>query len=167
MSITPVKVGSVVTALGGVAVVTLLASCGDSGSTSVEPTLTSLWDNYFNGCALNCHSPGVTSTVPTGPDLSTKQKFYDNLVNKTVNNDYPLWIATRTGTCNAVRFIMPGSANDSTVAASLIDSISSTVATTYNCDTAYNLHVVNRVDLGDSEIRNALVEWIDQGASNN
>ncbi len=133
----------------------------------VEPTFASLWDKSFSGCGLNCHlpSPGVSDGTQNGPDLSSQEKFYSNLVNKTVNDDYPEW--ERGGDCNDVKFIAPGDANQSTVAASLIQSVSDTLGASDNCATSFNLHEVGKATITNKDIQTALIDWINNGAENN
>lgn len=140
---------------------------GDGGSPSVEPTLTSLWDNLLTGCGVNCHSPNAADGSELGPDMSTKANFYANVVGKSVTNDYPNWAALKTGDCNNVNFIMPGNANESTLAAALILSISDSLAAAQSCTTAYNYHDVNSQAISDDELKNALINWINNGAQNN
>ncbi len=122
---------------------------GCSNSDKVEPTLGSLWDNTFKSCGLNCHS--ADGTVPYGPDLTTKEKFRANLLAKTVDNDYPDWITlgAKTSDCNDTPFTTASDANHSTLAASLIQSVSDSLSAEKNCNTAYNIHEVNKVTIND------------------
>ena len=100
-----------------------------------------------------------------GPDLSTKANFYTNLVNKSAS-DYPTW--EKLSDCNSVYFITPGSANGSSLAAALIQSISDTFPMDHSCTTtAYNVHDVNNQAISDNELKNALITWINNGAQNN
>ncbi len=136
---------------------------GDSPPPSIQPTLTSLWDNLFTGCGVNCHTSTAADGTQFGPDLSTKTNFYTNLFNKSAV-DYPQWL--RTSDCN-VKFITPGDANESTLAAALILSVSDTLAKAHNCVTAYNIHDVNNTAISDNALKNALITWINNGAQNN
>ena len=141
----------------------MVFGCGDSNK--VEPTLTSLWDNELKDCGLNCHSPDASDGTENGPDLTTKDNFYNNLVGKNVINDYPSWV--RGGNCDSVNFITAGNANQSTVTASLIQSYSDNLGAAENCVTSFNEHVDKNVSITDQATQDALVEWINNGAQNN
>ena len=142
-----------------------LAGCSDSSDDSnITPTYSSLWDSTFSSCGVNCHSPSAADGTENGPDLSSKGSFYANLIGKTVNKDYPDWAAVKNGDCNDIPFIQPGDAAGSTVVTSLIESYS---VNQTSCTSSYNLHVVEHVEITDSEIQNALVDWITEGAANN
>lgn len=84
-----------------------------------------------------------------------------------MNNDYSSWAKVKNGDCNSVSFITPGSANDSTLAAALIQTVSDTLVGNYGCVTAYNEHVVNQMAISDNATQNALITWINNGAKNN
>jgi hypothetical protein len=147
-------------------------ACSDDGGDSppppsVQPTFTSLWDNLFTGCGVNCHSPSASDFTNLGPDMSTKAGFYSNVVGKSVNVDYPLWATQKGGDCNDVNFITPNNADESTLAAALILSVSDTLAGNHNCVTAYNEHVVNKQSINDTALKNALITWINDGAKDN
>jgi hypothetical protein len=149
---------------------TLMFGCGGEGSDSqspVEPTYTSLWDHLFSGCGVNCHGPDSSDGTQFGPDLTSKNSFLDNTKDMNVNIDFLAWASVKTGDCNDVNFITPGNADQSTVAASLIQSISDRLAASDNCVTSFNLHEVNRVTITDQAVENALVTWINNGAQNN
>ena len=139
----------------------MVFGCGSNNK--VEPTLTSLWDNEFNTCGVNCHSPAASDGTENGPDLTTQANFYNNLVGKGAGN-YPNWL--KTSDCN-VDFITPGNADESSMVASLIQSYSDSLAANHNCVTAYNLHLVNHITISDLDLQNALVIWINNGAQNN
>ena len=138
-------------------------SSSDNGG-SVQPTLTSLWDNYFDGCALNCHSPTGALDLQKGPDLSTKNSFYLGLVNKNID-DYPEW--NKASNCDSVSFITPNNANQSSMAASLILSVSDTLEGNVNCTSSYGLHAFEQIAFPNQEIADALIAWINNGAQNN
>ncbi len=149
--------------VAALAVGLVLAGCTDSSDDGgVKATYSSLWDSTFNSCGVICHSPAAANGTQNGPDLSSKSSFYANLVGKTVNNDYPNWV--KSGNCNDIPFIKPGDAAGSTVVASLIESYSINQT---SCVSSYNLHVVENVEITDSQIQNALVQWINDGAANN
>ena len=168
--------------VAALAVSLVLASCGDSGSgdqqsggsnggaggggngSGVQATYSNLWNSTFSSCGVNCHSPSAADGTENGPDLSSKGGFYANLVGKTVNKDYPDWANFKNGNCNDIPFIQPGDAAGSTVVTSLIESYS---VNQTSCTSSYNLHVVEHVEITDSEIQNALVDWITEGAANN
>lgn len=160
----------VIRLVGVVFICSLMFACGDSGddeSSSLQPTLTSLWDNLLTGCGVNCHSPNAADGSELGPDMSTKANFYANVVGKSVTADYPNWAGLKTGDCNNINFITPGNANESTLTAALILSISDSLATAQSCVTAYNFHDVNNQAISDQELQNALITWINNGAQNN
>lgn len=136
----------------------------DSPPPGVQPTLTSLWDSLFTGCGVNCHSANAADGTQNGPDLSTKANFYANLVSKSAS-DYQAWL--KASNCNSVDFITPGNANESSMAAALILSVSDTLAAAQNCVTAYNEHEVNNQTISDSALKNAVITWINDGAQNN
>lgn len=143
-----------------------LISCSEDAE--VEPTFSSLWENKFNSCGnVTCHSAAASNGTELGPDLSSKSNFYNNLVNKNVAADFPDWAAVRTGSCDSVDFIEPNNANQSTVVGSLVESVSDTLAANFNCTTAYNLHVVEKVHITDSKLQDALIQWVNDGAQNN
>jgi hypothetical protein len=146
---------------------TFMFGCGGGGSQSVEPTFTSLWDHLFSGCGVNCHGPGSSDGTQYGPDLTSMNSFLANTINRNVNTDFPAWASVKTGDCNNVNFITPGNADRSTVAASLIQSISDRLTASDDCNTSFNLHEVNRVTITDQAVANALVDWINNGAQNN
>ncbi len=147
-------------------VVSVVAGCSDTLTGKVEPTYTSLWDNLFNGCGVNCHSPSASDGTEAGPDMSSKSAFYNNLVGKSVSVDYASWASVRTGNCNSAKFIAAGNANASTVAASLIQSVSDTLSANQSCVTAYSVHEADKVTLSDADLISALQDWINQGAAN-
>jgi hypothetical protein len=145
---------------------TLMIGCGGDES-AVEPTFTSLWDHLFSGCGVNCHGTDSSDGTENGPDLTSMNSFLANTINRNVNTNYPAWANFKTGDCNDVNFITPGNADQSTVAASLIQSISDRLAASDDCVTSFNLHEVNRVTITDQAVANALVDWINNGARNN
>ena len=120
-----------------------------------------VWENHLKGCSLNCHSPDGTES--SGPDMSTQDKFYANVVGKTVDNDYPDWAATRTGDCNDVPLIKPGDADNSLVVASLIQSVAEAMAAANNCTSAINIHTTNNITSTKASLID-LIEWINDGA---
>lgn len=139
----------------------LITSCAKK-----DPTFTDLWNNRFNQCGVSCHSGAIDGTTDKGPVLTTKTEFYNNLVNKNVTTDYPDWVSELTGNCNSVNFITPGDANQSTLAASLIQSVSTALSTSNNsCDTSYNVHSQVQVTISDSTASD-LIKWINAGAKN-
>jgi hypothetical protein len=143
----------------------LVFGCSDNNK--VEPTLTSLWDNEFNGCGVICHSPNASDGTELGPDLTTKDNFYNNLVGKNVFNDYPNWASRRVGNCDNVNFITPGNADQSTLTSTLIESYSVSLADSQMCDTTFSVHADIGNDISDKATQDALVEWINNGAQNN
>jgi hypothetical protein len=150
-----------------------LHGCSDDGgsdnggstppSGGVQATYSSLWNSTFSSCGVNCHSPSAADGTENGPDLSSKASFYDNLVNKNVDNDYPAWAGVKSGDCNSINFITPGNAAESTVVTSLIESYSINQT---SCTSSYNLHVVDRTTITDPAVQNALVTWVNNGAKN-
>ena len=132
-----------------------------------KDTYSYLWDNKFSSCGLACHNSGASDGSQNGPDLSSKDKFYTNLVNRSISVNYSSWTG-RTGNCNAVKFIKPSDANNSTLAGSLISSVSDVLkANNSGCDTAFSFHEANHVTIKDSELAQGLTDWINKGAQNN
>ena len=134
----------------------------DTGTDTIEPTLSSLWEANFNTCGPNCHQP--LGSVPGGPDLSTQQQFHDNLVGRRPS-EFPDWL--RTGNCD-VPLIDPRAPDNSLVVASLLEARQDALAARANCVTTYNIHATNRVNLdGQTELVDAMRTWIENGAPNN
>ena len=132
-----------------------------------KDTYSYLWDNKFSSCGLACHNTGASDGSQNGPDLSSKDKFYTNLVNRSVSGNYASWTG-RTGNCNAVKFIKPNDANNSTLAGSLISSVADVLkANNGGCDTAFSFHEANHVTINDAELAKGLTDWINKGAQNN
>ena len=124
-----------------------------------------VWESSLKGCSLNCHSPdGVGKNLDKGPDMSTQDKFYTNVVNKTVAADYPNWSNVRTGDCDNVKLIAPGDAANSLVVASLVESVSNSLAASANCTTAFNIHVTPENVTDQTQAWTELVKWINDGA---
>ena len=149
----------------------VMFACSDGGNDS-PPTnpnsFTSLWNNSLQYCGINCHTPDSTGDFTNlGPALSTKANFYNNLIEKSVTVDYPQWAFNKGGDCNSVYFITPGNANESTMAAALILSVSDTLGGAHNCTTSYNGHEQLNQTISDSKLANALITWINEGAQNN
>jgi hypothetical protein len=144
-------------------------ACSDGGDDppSVQPTFSSLWVNIFFGCGVNCHRPSAADFTELGPDLSSKANFYVNVVGKSVNNDYLDWAVPKGGDCNDVNFITPNNANESTLAAALILSISDSLAGVHNCTTTYSYHDGINQEITNNALKNALITWINNGAKNN
>lgn len=123
-----------------------------------------VWESSLKDCSTNCHSPdGAGLGLDLGPDMSTQDKFYDNVVGKTVAGNYAAWAAQRTGDCDSVELIKKGDSANSLVVASLVQSTSDALAAAENCNTTFNLHVSNNVTSA-TETWTDLVKWIDDGA---
>jgi len=142
----------------------LIAGCAEDEE-EVEPTLSSLWDNAFSGCALNCHSPDTPDGpdgLSVGPDMSTKAKFYDSLVSKSIA-DYPDWTNITPG-CT-FDYITPNDSDltQSTLAGTLILSINNSIG----CGTSYATHEANGVTITDKDVEAAFKSWVASGAPNN
>lgn len=130
------------------------------GCAKQESKYDKLWDDLFSSCGPGCHSPNGTQS--DGPDMSSKDSFYTNLVNKTPS-DFS-WFP-RTGDCNDVKFINPGSANSSLVVSSLIEEVSDTLAAANNCTSAYSLHVAEQANIdNNSGLKSDLISWVNDGA---
>ncbi len=134
------------------------------GAKPVKPTFPSLWEHYFYSCGVNCHSPVAADFTEFGPDLSTRASFYSGLVGRRIGPDYPQWADFRTGDCNQIPLIDPGSPERSLVAASLIEALATQLEQQVGCTTAYTTHEVNRITITDPELAKALRTWIRQGA---
>jgi len=148
----------------------LLAGCGAQESTT-DPTLQSLWDQKLSSCALNCHAPD--GWQEHGPDLSTRDAFYQSLVNRAYS-DYPNWIVNATSTIicsNALQglpFINPGKVDQSLLLATLVQRYSDQLTAEYDCNIGYNIHLTHQVTLdNDATFIADLETWIRDGAKNN
>lgn len=141
----------------------LLVSCSDEGEDKARYGY--LWDHLFSSCALNCHSPGSGQHEANGPDMSSRNAFYNGVVGKSTGQHYPSWL--RGGSCDTAAMIKPGNAAQSTLPASLIAAYTSPLEASYNCTSSYNIHQVNQVQLTDSALIEALISWINNGAANN
>jgi len=142
-----------VAALGSVIfIVWFLSGCAETESKYDE-----VWDSSLSSCGPNCHSPdGIAAD---GPDMSTQDKFYANVVGKTVNNDYPDWADSRSGDCDDLQMIKVGDAANSSLVAGLVESVSSA----QTCETAFSFHVGENVTSA-TEAFSDLVSWINDGA---
>ncbi|MBU0675614.1 MAG: hypothetical protein KJ950_13310 [Proteobacteria bacterium] len=139
----------------------IMFGCG--GGESTDGQYTDLWNKKFNTCGVNCHSSGAADGTENGPDLSTKDSFYNDLVGKSAAN-YPNWL--RLGDCNTDTFIHGGDAAHSTMMASLVRSYSDHMSQTQGCTTALSLHDVNHVAITDQALIDEMVAWINNGALN-
>jgi len=151
--------------IGLVFSVILLWGCNES---SDDERYSNLWDKEFSSCGVSCHLPSATDGTENGPDLSTKALFYANTVNKTVATDYSSWI--RTGDCDSVKLIDPGSANDSLVVGSLVLSVADAISSNFqnsngqSCTNAFGVHETLSVTLSDQQTIDDLIVWINDGA---
>lgn len=144
----------------------IMFGCAEKVEDKVEATFSSLWDYVFDGCGIVCHSIIASDFTDLGPILTEKTGFYNNLVNKK-GMDHTDWSARKTGNCNHVNFITPGDIYQSTMAASLIETISTKLATAESCLTSYGLHSTLNATITDPEIETALIDWINNGAQDN
>lgn len=160
-------INRVIRLIGAVFLCAFMFACGDSNNStpSVQPTLSSLWDNYFTSCGVNCHSQNASDGTQNGPDMSTKANFYTQVVGKSLS-DYQGWTG-RTSSCDMVSFITVGNANESSLAAAVILSVSDTLAANHNCTTAYSSHEAINQTISDNQLKDALITWINNGAQNN
>jgi len=142
----------------------LVSGCAEEEE-EIEPTFTSLWDNVFSGCGISCHSANATDGSENGPHLDSKSNFYNNLTGKSAA-DYTNWVKT-VGNCDNVSFITAGNANQSTLAASLILSVSDNLKASDSCDSSYSFHAPTSDIITDADIQTALIQWINDGAANN
>jgi len=132
-----------------------------------KDTYSYLWDNKFNSCGLVCHNSSSSDGTENGPDLSSKDKFYANLLNRNVATNYGTWVGVRTGNCNSAKFIRASDGNKSTLASSMVQSVSVALAASENCFTTYGFHRDHDVAITDPELAQALIDWINKGAQNN
>ncbi len=140
--------------------ISLLSGCGGD-SDSDEVTYNQLWNDEFKSCGSNCHNPTASDGTENGPDLSSIDAFYTNLVNKTVNTDYPSWL--RGGDCDDTSFINPSNAAKSLIVTGLIQSDADNIVASGDCTTSsYNEHVAKQVSYSNPS---AVVEWINNGAT--
>jgi hypothetical protein len=123
-----------------------------------------VWESSLKGCSVNCHSPdGVGMGLDLGPDMSTPDKFYANVVGKSVAGNYAAWAVGRTGTCDNVQLIKAGDAGNSLVVGSLVQVTSDNIAAKFNCVTTYTIHETNNVT-DSTQTWSDLVDWINDGA---
>jgi len=142
-----------------IAATLVLSGCGSSSNDS---EFDRLWNSEFYSCGTNCHNPSASDGTENGPDMSTQDGFYTNLVNKTVNNDYSGWFG-RGSDCDTTPFITPSNADKSTVVTSLVQTYSDALVASNDCTvTSYNIHATNQVSLSDPQ---AVINWINGGAS--
>jgi len=145
----------------------VMAGCGQESedSDSMPPPPDNLWENSLNGCS-ECHAEGRDQEE--GPDMSSPTAFLDGMKNKTANEDYPLWAATKAGDCNDVKLIDPGNADNSLLVASLVQSYSEELSIAKDCVTGYNSHAsILGIVLDENDetkpLINELTTWINQG----
>lgn len=134
----------------------LLAGCGDDdeGSTSEPGTLDRLWSYpVIQGCGT-CHEGGNT-----GPDLTSKSRFRNNLVDQTIDDFDWSSFTFRTSNCSGdLDLVAPHFPNRSVVLSSLSADYS------FVCDdTALNAHIGVGVEPSPAVV-NDLILWIEQGA---
>jgi len=121
-----------------------------------------VWESSLKDCSTNCHSPDGANNLHLGPDMSTQDKFYANVVGKTIGNDYAAWTNVRTGTCDDVQLIEKGDAANSLVVASLVQDVADALAASENCTVAINIHDDGTKASADNWA--ALIKWINDGA---
>lgn len=146
----------------------IFSGCGDetnqkASSSQTTPTLSSFYPQIDEKC-VTCHSPNGQEA--DGPDMSTPQKFVENLVGKK-QSDYPNWYIT-SDCSQSLPFITAKDANRSTLMASLTQEDSDIMEKNYNCTSSFNVHDVNHASIAKGTVLyNDLTEWINAGALNN
>jgi len=146
----------------------ILSGCGDeanqkTSSPQTTPTLSSFYPQIDEKC-VTCHSPNGQEA--DGPDMSTPQKFTENLVRKK-QSDYPNWYPT-SDCSQSLPFITASDANKSTLIASLTQEDSDIMEKENNCTSSFNVHDINHESIAKgSALYNELTEWINAGALNN
>jgi len=144
--------------------VLLLNGCAEEDA-KVEATYSSLWDNVFSSCGVSCHSANATNGTEEGPLFTSKSTFYTQMYGQSAS-DYAGWVGSGqyTSGCDSFPFIDVGNPNNSTLAASLILSVSEGVISS-SCQTAYSVHAATG-DVISGEAADALIAWIKAGAKN-
>ncbi|MBF0471524.1 MAG: hypothetical protein HQL48_09120 [Gammaproteobacteria bacterium] len=133
------------------------------GEAPLAPTFAALWERTLSGCGLNCHSPEAADGSEHGPDLSQRDGFLQQLRQKRVADDYPLWRDLRSGDCNQLPLLLPGDPLRSTLVGSLIEEYAAQIGQQQQCHTAYNFHATVYATLERGEAA-ALVSWVARGA---
>ncbi len=139
-----------------------LASCGkeeddEELTVPLAATYDSMWANVFSGRCNTCHAPGKDSGTAGGPDMSTKDSFYTQLVGKK-GSDYPAWdtFVKNRDSCKSFEFINEGAADQSLLVSVLSDS--APVCTVKN-----HLEGPQNVVMS-AQVFTLLKEWINKGA---
>lgn len=132
--------------------------CAATNAIVAEANYASLWANVFSGRCGTCHGAQATGTLG-GPDMRTKEAFYEQLVGKTINS-YPNWDQaqdTKVG-CLDVPLINAGNSAASLVVAVLDPSLS--VGCTVQ---PHREQPPQNICISNGSLA-ALKKWIDNGA---
>lgn len=141
-----------------------LSQCSNNSLTSVEPTFSSLYTNFFYNNCLTCHQPGGTATVASATlDFTDASTAYTSLRTSVASG------ITSGTACAGISIINTTTPANSFILAILsTDYYSTDFAGATNC-TPYTEHHTNIAisQAFTSNVKTALVEWITQGAQDN
>lgn len=140
-----------------------VATDGPSARFTVFDPLNHAWETGMNTCGTGCHNTAATDGTENGPDLSTKDKFYTNLVNRSVAVNYSSWISARSGNCNSIKFIVPGSPDEGTLLQSFNAYSADYLLASKGCYSSYTAHGAKDIN-PSPESYNSLYFWIKNGA---
>lgn len=136
-------------ALGLVVIGVLLAQCSPNTTTPVDPTFTSLYNNFFYPTCVNCHRSGGSGPTFKVDDMVTA---YNSL------NEYAQGIGSSG--CSNLKLVQPKSPQQSFVMLILSQDY------TVNGCSPYSEHHTNLsiTQAFTSDVQQALVQWITNGA---
>ena len=151
----------------------LLGGCGiaeEALETAVEGavyegTFTSVYEDYFDGCA-NCHAPGApgaTSDIEKTLDFSSRDSAYDSIMSTASG------LVGNQEACNGVSFVVPGNSSSSLIVAVVDEDIRQGFDLSSNPDCNVDSISDMTVKMGfqpDSSFLNNLKSWVDKGALN-
>lgn len=135
-----------------------LLRCGSDEKKSATK-FDQLYNSLFNQCGA-CHGIGFADTEG-GPDLTSKDKVYENLVGKK-GSDFPDWNQFKAirQACANIPFINPGKANSSLVVAIFDNQIADSLDP---CVVADHTSGVQLINISPATLA-LLKEWINEGA---
>ncbi|MFW7379184.1 MAG: hypothetical protein ACOH5I_10285 [Oligoflexus sp.] len=137
-----------------------LVHCGDDKedtSAASGSKFDQLHATIFKSCS-NCHGQLPTFGTEGGPDFSTKDLLYENLVNGK-GADYPDWLQFQSNRkdCENILFVKPGSPEESLVVAILDADVRATMP----CELVDHTAGDQRIPTSNLPL---LKEWISEGA---
>lgn len=147
------------------AVPLLLTNCGsknNSNTSGIQPTFTSIYTNILSKNCVQCHEPQGSATQVSGTqiDFSNKSSAYQTLTSGTTSGD----TAILSGQCTNVPLVHASHPESSYLMA--------TLATDYHHSDFYKPGCTPYSPSGhgatiDSTEKDAIVDWIKNGALNN